>query len=88
MTAASEPRAQFTLVVFTVQKVELLHMSDYVFVHASHMAIIEMNWGGSLYHWITQFSDPFVTRSAKCGDMYICVSGEATMDWSIQRIFQ
>ena len=28
MTASGEPRAQFTLVVFTVQKVELSHMSD------------------------------------------------------------
>ena len=37
------------------------------------MAIIEMNWGGALYRWITQFSDPIVTRSAKCADMYICV---------------
>ena len=43
MTASGEPRARFTLVVFTVQKVELLHMSDWVLVHASHMAIIEMN---------------------------------------------
>ena len=28
MTASGEPRARFTLVVFTVQKVELSHMSD------------------------------------------------------------
>ena len=74
MTASGEPRARFTLVVFTVQKVELLHISDYVFFPtASHMTIIVMNWGGVLYHWITQFSDPIVTRSAKCADMYICV---------------
>ena len=28
MTASGEPRARFTLVVFTVKKVELSHMSD------------------------------------------------------------